>query len=53
MKLNTEAKILTHAIEITHEDTGEKDFLCKNDNDEWIKISEEEYNKILGDNNGK
>lgn len=52
MKLSTEATILKHAIEVTNKDTGEKQFLYK-DNDEWKQISEKEYNNILGDTNGK
>ena len=54
MNLTTEAKILKHVIEITNKDTNKKEFLYKNDNDEWEKISEKEYNNIiLGDTNGK
>lgn len=52
MKMNTEAKIQQHIIEITKKDTGEKKYLYKM-NDEWKEISKEDYNKILGDNNGK
>ena len=51
MQLNTEASIAKHIIEITNNDTGEKQFLYK-DNNKWLTISEEDYNKILGDTNG-
>lgn len=52
MQLQTEATISKHMIEVTNKETGEKQFLYK-DNDKWLTISEEDYNKILGDTNGK
>jgi hypothetical protein len=52
MKLNTEAIIKQHMIEVTNKETGKKTFLYKK-NEDWKEISEEEYNKILGDTNGK
>ena len=47
-KMRLETK---HIIEVTDKNTGEKKFLYT-DNGEWITISKEDYNKILGDNNG-
>lgn len=49
MELTTEATI-TQIIEIEDKETNTKKYLIA-DGDEWKFISEEEYKKIIGDNN--
>lgn len=45
MKIEAKAKI-KQAIEITNNDTGEKEYLIEKNN-EWIKVNEQKYNKII------
>lgn len=50
MNIELEAKI-TQLLEVKDEETGEVSFLIEKDG-EWSRISKEEYNELLGDNNG-
>lgn len=38
---------MNHVIEVYNHDTNQNEFLLMK-NDEWVKISEEQYNKIRG-----
>lgn len=51
MELTTEATI-TQIIEIEDKETNTKKYLIA-DGDEWNFITEEEYKKIIGDNDGE
>ncbi len=51
MELTTEATI-TEISEIEDKETNAKEYLIA-DGDEWKFISEEEYKKIIGDNDGE
>lgn len=49
MDIDLEAKI-TQLLELKDEKTGEISYLIERDG-EWIKISKEEYNKLIGEKN--
>lgn len=54
MKIKTPSISIKHeVIEIINKNTNEKEFLLK-DNNKWLKITKDKYNKILrGNNNGE
>lgn len=52
MMINTEAKILKTTIEVKNNDTGEIQYFYVDDN-EWLEISKDEYNKIVGGFDGE
>lgn len=49
MDIELEAKI-TQLLELKDEETGEISFLIERDG-EWSRISKEEYDELIGDNN--
>lgn len=49
MNIDLEAKI-TQLLELKNEETGEISFLMEIDG-EWVTITKEQYNKILGEEN--
>lgn len=50
---NVSAKISAQIMKLTNEKTNEVNYLIKNeDTQEWVQLSEEEYNKLRGNING-